>query len=325
MAMRRIGVLSSGTDGPGINPALRAAVRMALSMGARVVGVRRGYAGLLNGEFVELTARSVSGIIGKGGTFLGSSRSLDFKSRRGQLEALRRLNEAEIDGLVVVGGDGTMRGAQQLHELGYPVMGVPATVENDLPGTDIAIGVDTALNTALEAIDRIRDTASAHQRAFLVEVMGRESGYMTLMAGLAGGAEMVCIPEVPFELDEVARTVTEAYVKGKPHCIIVVAEGARYGVHAIASYLRERHEEAGFSVRETILGYIQRGGAPLASDRMLGTRLGAAGARLLLEGHRGEMVGLVGNEVVATPLAEVIARRKPIDVNMYRLAEVLAS
>lgn len=184
-------MLSSGTDGPGINPALRAAARMALSMGAQVTGVRRGYAGLLNGEFVNLTARSVSGIIGKGGTFLGSSRSLDFKSRRGQLEALRRLNEAEIEGLVVVGGDGTMRGAQQLHELGYPVMGVPATIENDLTGTDIAIGVDTALNTGLEAIDRIKDTASAHQRAFLVEVMGRESGYMALMVGLAGDRKSV--------------------------------------------------------------------------------------------------------------------------------------
>ncbi len=324
MAMRRIGVLTSGGDAPGFNPCLRAAVRMALSLGVAVTGIKRGYTGLLNGEFVELTPRSVGGLVGKGGTFLGTSRSLEFKSRRGQLEALRNLNEAEIEGLVIIGGDGTMRGGQQLHSLGYPVIGIPGTIDNDVPGTDIAIGVDTAMNTALDAIDRIKDTATSHQRAFVVEVMGRESGYLALMAGLAGGAEMVCIPEVQFELDDVAKTITDAYIKGKAHCIIVVAEGARYGATAIAEYLRERREEAGFTVRLTILGHIQRGGAPLAFDRLLATRLGAAAARNLVEGRRGEMVGLIGNEIVATPFSEVLARRKPIDVNMFRLAEMLA-
>jgi 6-phosphofructokinase 1 len=317
-------VLTSGGDGPGFNPCLRAAVRMAIGLGVDVVGIKRGYTGLLNGEFVTLTARGVGGIIDKGGTFLGTTRSLEFKTRRGQLEALRNLNEAEIDGLVVIGGDGTMRGGQQLHELGFPVMGVPGTIDNDLAGTDIAIGVDTALNTALDAIDRIKDTASSHQRAFVVEVMGRESGYLALMTGLAGGAEMVCIPEVPFELEDVARTVTEAYIKGKSHAIISVAEGARYNAVAIAEYLTERREEAGFSVRMTILGHIQRGGSPLAFDRVLATRLGAAAARMLIEGRRGEMVGLIGNDVVTTPFPEVLAKCKPIDVNMYQLAEVLA-
>jgi len=322
--MKRIGVLTSGGDGPGFNPCLRAVVRMGLHLGAQVVGIKRGYVGLLNGEFVELDARSVGGTIDRGGTFLGTARSLEFKSRRGQLEALRNLNEAEIEGLVVIGGDGTMRGAQQLHELSFPVVGVPGTIDNDLAGTDMAIGVDTALNTALEAIDRIKDTASSHQRAFLVEVMGRESGYLALMAGLAGGAEMVCIPEVPFELEDVGRTVTEAYIKGKAHCIICVAEGARYNAMAIAEYLRERQEEAGFSVRVTILGHIQRGGPPLAFDRMLATRLGAAAVERLLAGQRGVMVGLIGNEIVSTPFTEVIDRRKGIDVNMFRLAELLA-
>lgn len=317
-------MLTSGGDGPGLNPCLRATARMAISLGVAVVGIKRGYTGLLNGEFVTLTARAVGGIIDKGGTFLGTSRSLDFKTRRGQLDALRNLNEAEIDGLVVIGGDGTMEGAQQLHELGYPVMGVPGTIDNDVAGTDIAIGVDTALNTALDAIDKIKDTASSHQRAFVVEVMGRESGYLALMAGLAGGAEMVCIPEVPFELEDVARTVTDAYIKGKAHAIILVAEGARYNAVAIAEYLRERHEEAGFSVRMTILGHIQRGGSPMAFDRMLATRLGAAAAQLLIEGQRGQMVGLIGNRIVSTPFTEVLARRRPIDVNMFRLAEVLA-
>jgi 6-phosphofructokinase 1 len=297
---------------------------MALSLGVEVVGIKQGFAGLLSGEFVELTARSVGGIVDKGGTFLGTSRSLEYRSRRGQLDALRNLNEAEIDGLVVIGGGGTMRGGQQLHELGFPVMGVPATIDNDVGGTDIAIGVDTALNTTLEAIDRIKDTASSHQRAFVIEVMGRESGYLTLMAGLAGGAEMVCVPEVPFQLEDVARTITEAYIKGKRHAIICVAEGARHNAVAIASYLQERHEEAGFRVRLTILGHIQRGGAPLAFDRMLATRLGAGAAQCLVEGRRGEVVGLIGNQIVTTPLAEAVAQRKPIDVNMYRLAEVLA-
>lgn len=324
MAIRRMGVLTSGGDGPGLNPCLRAVVRMGISLGVEVVGIRRGYTGLLNGDFVTLTARSVGGIAGRGGTFLGTSRSLGFRDRRGQIEALRNLNEAEIDGLVAIGGDGTMHGAQQLHALGYPTIGIPATIDNDVPGTDSAIGFDTALNTALDAIDRIKDTATSHQRAFLVEVMGRESGWLALMAGLAGGAEMVCVPEVPFELDDVARTITDAYIKGKAHCIIVVAEGARYNAVKIASYLKEQQPEAGFSVRVTILGHIQRGGAPLAFDRSLATRLGTAATEALIAGRSGLMAGLVGNEIVLTPLAEVIAARKELDMDMFRLAEMLA-
>jgi 6-phosphofructokinase 1 len=324
MAIRRIGVLSSGGDGPGFNPCLRAVVRMAVDLDVSVIGIKRGYTGLLNGEFIPLDVRSVGGIISRGGTFLGTARSLEFKSKRGQLEALRNLNEAEIDGLIVIGGDGTMRGAQQLHELGFPVMGLPGTIDNDLVGTDISIGVDTALNTALEALDKIKDTASSHQRAFLVEVMGRESGYLALGTALAGGAEMACIPEVEFELIDVERIIGEAYVKGKSHCIIVVAEGAKYNATAIAEYLRSRKEEAGFSVRVTILGHIQRGGSPSAFDRILATRLGAAAVQRLVDGERGKMVGLIGNDVVATPLSEVIAVCKGVDTSLYRLAEVLA-
>ncbi len=326
MAMKRIGVVTSGSDGPGFNPCLRAAVRIAIDLGVEVVGFRHGFAGLVTGEFGELSARSVGGIIGKGGTFLGTLPAPEFKARRGQLDALRNLNEAEIDGLVIIGGDGSMRGAQQLHELGFPVIGVPGTVENDVPGTDIAIGVDTALNTALNSIDRIKDTASSQQRAFLVEVMGRESGYLALMSGIAGGAEMVCIPEVAFEPEDVARIVTQAYINGKSHCIIVLAEGARYNASAVAAYLEKRREEeqAGFSVEVTILGHIQRGGSPSAFDRVLATRLGAAAARFLIEGHRGEMVGIAGNDVVTTPLKEVTGRHKPVDVNMLQLGEALA-
>jgi 6-phosphofructokinase 1 len=322
--MKRIGVLTAGGDGPGFNPAVRAVVRMAVSLGAQVVGIRRGFAGLLDHDFVDLPARSVGGTIGRGGTFLGTARSPEFATRRGQLEALRNLNEAEIEGLVVIGGDGTMRGGQRLVELGFPVMGVPGTIDNDLSGTDMSIGFDTALNTAIDALDRIKDTASSHQRAFLVEVMGRNSGYLALMAGVAGGAEMVCIPEVPFELEDVGKTVTDAYIKGKAHCIIVVAEGARYNAVNIAEYLRARRDEAGFSVRVTILGHIQRGGSPSAFDRVLATRLGAAATKALIEGRRGEMAGLVGSDIVFTPFTKIIGEPKPIDVGMFQLAGVLA-
>lgn len=322
--MKRIGVLTSGGDGPGFNPCVRAVVRMAYSMGVDVTGIRRGYAGLLDHEFVELTDRSVSGIMGKGGTILGTARSLEFATRRGQIEALRNLNEAEIEGLVIIGGNGSMRAGQQLHELDFSVIGVPGTIDNDLSGTDMSIGVDTALNTALDAIDRIKDTASSHQRAFLVQVMGRDSGYLALMTGIAGGAEMVCVPEVPFEMEDVEKTVTQAYIKGKSHCIIVVAEGARFDATQIAEYLNARREEAGFSVRVTILGHIQRGGSPSAFDRILATRLGAAGTKALIEGRRGEMVGLIGNDIVLTPLTRIIGEPKPIDVQMFQLAGVLA-
>jgi len=303
---------------------VRAVVRMAASLGVEVVGIRRGYAGLLDHEFVDLPARAVGGIIGRGGTFLGTARSAEFATRGGQLDGLRNLNEAEIEGLVVIGGDGTMRGGQKLQDLGFPVIGVPGSIDNDLAGTDMCIGVDTALNTALDAIDRIKDTASSHQRAFLVEVMGRNSGYLALMTGIAGGAELVCIPEVAFELADVERTVTDAYIKGKSHCIIVVAEGARYNAVRIAEYLNARREEAGFSVRVTILGHIQRGGSPSAFDRVLATRLGSAATRALVEGRRGEMVGLVGNDIALTPFGKIIGEPKPIDVKMFQLAGVLA-
>ena len=321
--IRKIAVMTSGGDGPGFNPCIRSVVRMAINYGWEVVGVKWGYVGLINGEMIALTRRSVGGIIGRGGTFLGTARSPEFMTKRGQTEALRNLNEAEVDALVVIGGDGSLRGALVLEEGGFPVVGLPGTIDNDLYGTDMSIGVDTALNTALEAIDKIKDTASSHQRAFLVEMMGRNSGYLALMAGIAGGVEMVCIPEVEFELEDVAHEVRDAYVRGKTHCIIGVAEGARYNAGAIAAYLRE-NEETGFSVRVTILGHIQRGGAPTAFDRLLATRLGAAAVQALHEGQSGVMMGLVGNVVRATPLEEVTTRGKELDLTFCELAQILA-
>lgn len=317
-------MLTSGGDSPGDNPCIRAVVRMSVSYGWEPWGIRQGYDGLLNGELAALNSRSVSGIISKGGTFLGSSRCERFKTPGGLREALRNLNEARIDALVVVGGDGTLRGARALHEAGFPTIGVPGTIENDVPGTDVSIGVDTALNTALDAMDRVRDTASSQEQAFLVEMMGCKSGYLALMAGIGGGAEMVCIPEVPFTLEDVAAEVTSAYVRGKEHCIITVAEGAVPHSAEIAEYLRANQEETGFGVRLTILGHVQRGGAPRAYDRFLGTRFGAAAVKLAHEGASGVMVGILDGQIVATPLAEVTERVRHIDEAYYQMAGVLA-
>ena len=322
--IRRIGVLTSGGDAPGFNPCIRAVVRMGIHYGWEVVGIKRGYDGMIDGEMVPLTARSVSGIIERGGTILSTARSPEFMTKQGQIEAARNLNEAGIDAVVVIGGDGSMNGALVLQEMGFGVVGVPGTIDNDMYGTDISIGVDTALNTALDAIDRIKDTATSHQRAFLVEVMGRYCGYLALMAGIAGGAEMVCIPEVEFRLEDVADELVQSYIRGKTHCIIVIAEGAKYDASAIASYLIESKEETGFSVRVTILGHIQRGGSPTAFERLLATRLGCAAARELSEGHSGVMVGLQGAKIGATSLSDVVGRRKEIDLEFYEMAETLA-
>jgi len=322
--IRRLAVLTSGGDCPGLNACIRSVVRMSLYLGIEPWGVRRGYAGLMAGELDAFTSRSVSHIIGRGGSILGSSRSAEFNSSRGLREARRNLNEFGIDGLVVIGGDGSMRGAQALSEAGFPVIGVPATIENDVWGTDMAIGVDTALNTALDALDRIKDTASSHQQAFLVGLAGEKSGYQTLMTGLAGGAEVICIPEVAFSLEEVAHQVADAYVRGKQHCIIVVSEGAQPDIHAIVAHLSQCEDETGFSVRLAILGHVQRGGTPSAQDRFLGTRYGSDVVRQISEGNTGVMVALDDGELIYRPLADVSANTKAVDPDDVAMAEMLA-
>lgn len=321
--MKRIGVLTSGGDGPGLNPCIRAVTRTAISYGIEVLGIERGYAGLIGNDVIPLDARAVGGIIGRGGTFLGTSRSPEFKTLHGQREALRNLNRNNLDGLVVIGGNGSLTGAAALYEQGFPVVGVPATIDNDVGGTDIAIGVDTALNTILDAIDKIKDTASSHQRAFLIEVMGRDSGYLALMGGVAGGAELILVPEVEIPLEAVAQSLVNAYIRGKAHCIVVVAEGYKPGTQAVAAYLKERKEELGFGVRVTVLGHVQRGGAPSAFDRLLATRLGAAAVIELKEGRAGNVVGLVGSEIKLTPLAEAPSKPKRFDMNLYKLAKIM--
>jgi 6-phosphofructokinase 1 len=321
--MKRIGVLTSGGDSPGMNAFVRAVVRRGLSKDMQVFGIKRGYQGLIDNDVDEMDARSVGGIIGRAGTILGTARCEEFKAETGQREAIRHLNEWEIEGLVLLGGDGTLRGAMKLHEAGVKVIGAPGTIDNDMYGTDMTIGVDTALNVALKAVDMIKATASSHQRAFLIEVMGHECGYLALMAGLAGGAEMICIPEAPFKLEDVITTLEDAYTRGKAHCIIVVAEGAAYNAHAIEHYLDEHREDTGFEVRSTILGHIQRGGTPTAFDRLLATRLGAAAVNSLHKGESGVMVGLIGNKVVRTPIPDVVENKKKLDLSLIELAESL--
>jgi 6-phosphofructokinase 1 len=321
--MKRIGVLTSGGDGPGLNPCIRAVTRTALSLGLGACGIRRGFAGLMDGEMIELDDRAVGGILGKGGTFLGTARAPEFKTLKGQREALRNLNQDGTEGLVVIGGNGSQTGALALHKLGFPVVGVPATIDNDIGGTDIAIGVDTTLNTILDAIDKIKDTASSHQRAFLIEVMGRDCGYLALMSSIAGGAEAVLIPEVETPLEELAQNMMDAYIRGKAHCIIVVAEGYKPGTQAVVDYLLERRDELGFEVRVTALGHVQRGGRPSAFDRLLATRLGAAAARALHEGNAGQVVGLIGNQIITTPFEEALANPPGIDLSFHKLAEIM--
>jgi len=322
--LRRVAVLTAGQDCPGYNPCIRSVVRMALSLGWEVWGVHGGFAGLARGELERLGSRDMSGIIGRGGTMLGTSPSCDLSKHSGLREALRHLNMEGVQATVVVGGYGAMKVALALEKGGIPTVGIPATVENELIGTDNAVGADTALNTVLHAIDHLKDTASSRQLAFLVEVCGRRSGYLALMAGIAGGAEMTCLPEASFSLDDVQQEVSDSYVRGKEHCIIVVAEGARPDASSIYEQLREQRERTGFDVRLSILGDIQRGGAPSAEDRYLGTRLGAAAVCQLAEGGHGGMVGLVDGGIAMTPLEEVLGERRELPGEYLEIARVLA-
>jgi 6-phosphofructokinase 1 len=324
MPIKCIGILTSGGDSPGMNPFIRAAVRSGLYHGLRVFGVKRGFAGLIEDTMEEIDdPRAVSGILHRGGTILQTARCPEFRTQRGQLKAVHNVNQRDIDGLVVLGGNGSLRGCVELSKMGVKVVAAPGTIDNDIPFTQMAIGVDTTLNIVLEAIDRIRDTASALGRTFLVETMGRECGYLALMAGIAGGVEMVCIPEIPFELEEVEEVSRSAYMRGKDHCIIAVAEGAAYNASQIEGYLRQRQDETGFDVRTTILGHVQRGGTPTAFDRILATRLGQAAVQCLLAGEHGVMVGLQGSEIVSTPLEDVTSTDKTLDLSLYETSKIM--
>jgi 6-phosphofructokinase 1 len=322
--VQRIAVLTSGGDAPGMNAAIRSVVRTGLEHGWEVFGVNHGYSGLLSGDFRAMGPRDVGGIIQQGGTILGSARSEEFKTERGQRRAIRELNQQGIEALVVIGGNGSQTGAHALHKLGFPVVGVASTIDNDLFGSQITIGVDTALNIALEAIDRLKVTASSHERAFLVEVMGRNCGYLALMAGIAGGAEGICLPEFETRPEAVADAIETAYERGKKHAIIVVAEGAKYDAPALAQHFKEHGETLGFALRVTTLGHVQRGGHPGAFDRLLGTRLAAHATRQIAAGNFGVLAVQAEGRISHRPLDEVVGRKKELDPELFELAKALA-
>jgi len=321
--MKRIGVLTSGGDGPGMNAAIRAVVRCAAANDVDVLGIRRGYAGLLESETVELGPRSVANIIHRGGTMLGTARSEEMRTPAGLKKAAANLGALGIDGLVAIGGDGTFRGAQALSQLiDLHVVGVPGTIDNDLFGTDATIGFDTAVNTALEAIDRLRDTAEAHERLFFVEVMGRTRGFIALSAGVAGGAEDVLVPEIRTDLEELCSNIIARRDAGKRASIVVVSEGDDAG-HAfqVADKIGSR---LGMEYRVCVLGHVQRGGAPSAQDRLLASKLGAGAVLALVGGRSGVMVGLVNGKVVETPFEDTYTHQKELDTELLYLMKILA-
>lgn len=321
---RRIAVLTSGGDAPGMNAAIRAVVRTSIDRGWETFGVRNGYEGLVEGRIDPLGARDVGGILQRGGTFLGSARLPEFKEEAVRERALKQLGDRGIDGLVVIGGNGSQSGALSLSRMGLQVMGVASTIDNDLVGSEITIGVDTALNIALEAIDRLKVTASSHKRAFLVEVMGRKCGYLALMAGIAGGAEAVVVPEADVDPDQIASDLHGAYDRGKAHALVVVAEGAKYNAHGLAEHFQKHRGRLSFDLRVTTLGHVQRGGAPGAFDRLLATRLGAGATEHLARGEHGRLMGLLKGDIRSTPLDEIVGVTKTIDLSLLKLQKALA-
>jgi 6-phosphofructokinase 1 len=322
--MKRIAVVTSGGDAPGMNAAVRAIVRMGHARGITVYGIKHGYEGLIGGQFSPLGPRDVGGIIGHGGTFLGTTRCEAMKSVSGQTAAIRHLQDYQIDALVIIGGNGSQAGALALSRQGARVIGVASTIDNDLPGAEPSIGTTTATDIALEAIDRLRVTASAHRRAFLVEVMGRDSGHVAVLAGITGGAEATVVPESDQTPESIASQIHQAYEHGKRHAIVVVAEGSKYNAEHMAKYFDEHHQHLGFELRVTKLGHVQRGGAPGVFDRMLATRLGAAAIEALIGGQQGVLLGMLGGQVVPTPLEEVVGTVKPLGMGLLELARTLA-
>ncbi|AHL72413.1 6-phosphofructokinase [Bacillus altitudinis MN12] len=318
--MKRIGVLTSGGDSPGMNAAVRAVVRKAIYHNVEVYGIYNGYSGLINGKIEKLEIGSVGDIIHRGGTKLYTARCPEFKTVEGREKGIENLKKFGIEGLVVIGGDGSFMGAKKLTELGFPCVGVPGTIDNDIPGTDFTIGFDTALNTVIDAIDKIRDTATSHERTYVVEVMGRHAGDIALWSGLAGGAESILIPEADYDMDEIIARLRRGHERGKKHSIIIVAEGVGSGVE----FGKRIEEETSLETRVSVLGHIQRGGSPSAFDRVLASRLGAYAVELLLEGRGGRCVGIQSNELVHHDILDILDKKHTVDQNMYRLSQELS-
>ncbi|AOY74754.1 6-phosphofructokinase [Clostridium formicaceticum] len=318
--MKTIGVLTSGGDSPGMNAAIRAVVRNAIAKGCRVIGVKRGYDGLIHGQLEEMNLSSVADIIHRGGTILRTARSEEFRTEEGRKKALNVVKVFGIGGMVVIGGDGSFRGGQELSKLGVPTIGVPGTIDNDLAYTDYTIGFDTAVNTVVEAISRIRDTSTSHGRANIIEVMGRHCGDIALHAGLAGGAESIIIPEVGLDIDQVCRKLIKGKNRGKLHSIILLAEGVGGAIELGATI----EEKTGIETRATILGHTQRGGSPTAFDRVLASKMGAKAVDLLLEGKQSLVVGVKGNEIISVDIEKALSIEKQLDKETYQLADILS-
>ncbi|MGG3928149.1 6-phosphofructokinase [Metabacillus fastidiosus] len=318
--MKKIGVLTSGGDSPGMNAAVRAVVRKSIYHNVEVYGIYHGYSGLIEGNIKQLELGSVGDIIHRGGTTLYTARCLEFKTLEGQKKGIEQLKKHGIEGLVIIGGDGSYMGAKKLTEHGFPCIGVPGTIDNDIPGTDFTIGFDTALNTVIDAIDKIRDTATSHERTYVIEVMGRHAGDLALWSGLAGGAETILIPEVDYKLDEIVNRLNRGTERGKKHSIIIVAEGVASGV----DIAEEIEKATSLDTRVSVLGHIQRGGSPTAFDRVLASRLGAYAVELLLDGIGGRCVGIQNNKLVNHDILEILDQKHMLDQNMYRLSEELS-
>jgi 6-phosphofructokinase 1 len=315
--------MTSGGDAPGMNAAIRAVVRTAIENDLEVFGIRQAYTGLLNGDLEQLTSVEVSGILQRGGTILQTARNDEFRTEAGQIKGLRRLNEKHIEALIVIGGNGSLTGALALEKKGIKVVGIPGSIDNDIDKTDMSIGVDSALNIILDGLDRLRDTATSHQRAFLVEVMGRNCGYLALMGGILGGAEIVVTPERPYTEEQIAAALEDAYVRGKSHAVAVIAEGAPTKVTDLIDFLSS-HKSVGFEVRLTILGHIQRGGSPTAFDRLLATRMGVNAVKFLLDGKSGVMTAMQGRKIEAVPIEDCIREIRPISESYFEMQRFLS-
>ncbi len=318
--MKRIGVLTSGGDAPGMNAAVRNIVRLGFSRGVEVIGVFSGFMGLLEKHFRSLSPRDVSGMLEKGGTFLLSSRSEEFKLEDSQLKALENLRSEGIEGLVVIGGNGSQAGSLALYKKGFPVIGVASTIDNDLWGTDYTIGFDTAVNTAVQAIDKIRDTATSHQRSFIIEVMGRDRGFIALEAGIASGADIILVPEVKFKIEKIVNNIRSGLEKKKRHHMIVCAEGA---IHA-GELKEEILKYIDVDIRISVLGYIQRGGAPTRFDRILAMIFGELALQELISGNAGSVAGIRNNMPVLIPFEDAVNRKKELNYILYNLVEELS-
>ena len=324
--IKKIGVMTSGGDSPGMNAAIRSVVRTCAYHQVECVGIYRGYEGMIEGDFINLDARSVKGIINKGGTFLKSARSQEFRTKEGRQKAYDALKKAEIDALVAIGGDGTFTGALVFNEeFGFPIMGIPGTIDNDIFGTSHTLGYDTALNTVVEAIDKIRDTASSHNRLFFVEVMGRDAGHIALNAGVGAGAEEILIPEEDMGLERLVDSLNRSKQSGKSSSIVVVAEGDKTGknVFELRDYINENMPE--YDVRVSVLGHVQRGGSPSCFDRVLASRMGVRAVEDLLDGKSNFMVGLLNDVIQVTPLEKAVKGKYEINNELIRVSDIMTT